>query len=168
MNCWEFMKCGREEGGAKVKEEGVCPAYPDSGTKCARITGTLCKGEVQGTFATKLGNCLKCDFYKSEHYGRTENTDPKGSPRSTGPVRKERRTVAFKPINVYGIDGSYSAISMNYSKCGLAMITNLDVSPGDSLRVSCESFWEKPRNAVVIWENQISNSSKKVGLSLCV
>jgi hypothetical protein len=27
------------------------------------VAGTLCKGEVQGTFARKLGNCLACPFY---------------------------------------------------------------------------------------------------------
>ena len=37
----------------------------------ARVAGTLCGGKVQGTFALKLGNCQKCDFYKSEHYDMT-------------------------------------------------------------------------------------------------
>lgn len=68
MNCWEFKKCGREKGGAKASELGVCPAYPDHGQTCARIAGTFCGGEVQGSFATKLHNCMKCDFYNSEHY----------------------------------------------------------------------------------------------------
>ena len=49
----------------------MCPAFPDSGKGCARIAGTLCGGQVQGTFATKLGNCLQCDFYKSEHYDKS-------------------------------------------------------------------------------------------------
>ena len=49
---------------------GVCPAYPDVGKSCARVAGTFCEGEVQGTFATKLPNCMACDFYKSEHYNR--------------------------------------------------------------------------------------------------
>jgi hypothetical protein len=26
LNCWEVKKCGREPGGVKVKELGVCPA----------------------------------------------------------------------------------------------------------------------------------------------
>ena len=68
MKCWEFMKCGREAGGAKADELGVCPAYPDHGDQCARISGTLCGGTVQGTFAAKLTDCTRCDFYKSEHY----------------------------------------------------------------------------------------------------
>lgn len=71
MNCWEFKKCGREKGGAKAEELGVCPAYPDNGTTCARVAGTLCGGIVQGTFATKLGNCLKCEFYSSVHYDKS-------------------------------------------------------------------------------------------------
>jgi hypothetical protein len=68
MNCWEFKKCGREKGGAKAKELGVCPAWPDGGKTCARQTGTLCGGQVQGTFASKLGNCMQCEYYKSPHY----------------------------------------------------------------------------------------------------
>ena len=68
MNCWEYKKCGREAGGAKTKELGVCPAYPNSGKSCANIAGTFCGGKVQGTFASKLYNCMQCDFYKSSNY----------------------------------------------------------------------------------------------------
>ena len=68
MNCWEFKKCGREKGGAKAREFGVCPAYPDHGNHCAHVAGTLCGGKVQGNFAMKLTNCMKCDFYQSPHY----------------------------------------------------------------------------------------------------
>ncbi len=74
MNCWEFKRCGREAGGAKASELGVCPAYPDDGARCARKAGTLCGGTVQGSFAAKLATCIHCDFYKSEHYRRVANT----------------------------------------------------------------------------------------------
>jgi len=74
LNCWEFKKCGRESGGEKAEELGVCPATVDERTDgihggkkggrcCWVITGTLCSGEVQGTFAKKHSNCKKCDFY---------------------------------------------------------------------------------------------------------
>lgn len=73
-NCWEFKKCGREPGGAKAKELGVCPAAVDTkhdglhggknaGRACWFIAGTLCAGEVQGTFAKKYRDCAVCDFY---------------------------------------------------------------------------------------------------------
>ena len=52
----------------KAEELNVCPAWPDNGHECARVAGTLCGGQVQGTFAQKLINCMECDFYKSEHY----------------------------------------------------------------------------------------------------
>jgi len=71
MNCWEFKKCGREKGGSKANELGVCPAYPDHGTHCAWIAGTLCGGKVQGSFAQKVSSCMKCDFYLSPHYDET-------------------------------------------------------------------------------------------------
>jgi len=68
MNCWEFMECGREQGGVNAKELGICPAYPNDGTRCAHVAGTFCRSEVQGTFAMKHLDCTKCVFYNSEHY----------------------------------------------------------------------------------------------------
>jgi hypothetical protein len=75
MNCWEFMKCGREAGGSNVFKMGVCLAYPNDGKQCARVAGTVCGGEVQGTFAMKVFDCVKCDFYKSKYYQHT-NLNP--------------------------------------------------------------------------------------------
>ena len=73
-NCWEHMKCGREQGGAKAHEMGVCPASTEqrlnsihggrnSGRACWAVAGTYCKGQVQGTFADKSHNCMTCGFY---------------------------------------------------------------------------------------------------------
>ncbi len=74
-NCWEEMNCGRQEGGAKVSELGVCPVSTEARTNgvnggknggrvCWAVVGTLCKGEVQGSFAEKFANCVTCDFYQ--------------------------------------------------------------------------------------------------------
>ncbi len=73
-NCWEVKKCGREPGGPKSGELGVCVAATElrlhrtnggknGGRACWAVSGTLCGGNVQGSFASKLGNCLKCEFY---------------------------------------------------------------------------------------------------------
>jgi len=65
MNCWESKKCGREAKGSMVAELGVCPAYTkDAGQACWMVSGTFCDDEVQGTFAKKEQNCMKCDFYQ--------------------------------------------------------------------------------------------------------
>jgi len=75
QNCWEHMKCGREPGGDKVAELGLCRVAIDKslnglnsgingGRICFAIAGTFCGGEVQGTFAKELGSCTKCEFYK--------------------------------------------------------------------------------------------------------
>lgn len=84
LNCWEFKKCEREPGGAKTREFGVCPAATEKrlegvhGGKCAGrscwvVSGSMCGGIVQGTFAKKYENCVKCDFYRmvkdEEHSG---------------------------------------------------------------------------------------------------
>jgi hypothetical protein len=67
--CWEYKKCGREEGGIKASELGVCPAYPDHGRACWRTVGTLCDGEVQGTFAKAIDSCTNCTWYKNVRVG---------------------------------------------------------------------------------------------------
>ena len=73
MNCWEFKKCGRQPGGQKAAELGVCPVTTqreldgahdgkNGGRACWVIAGSLCGGKVQGTFAHKLHNCWRCEF----------------------------------------------------------------------------------------------------------
>ncbi|MDP2940376.1 MAG: hypothetical protein Q8O13_09940 [Candidatus Omnitrophota bacterium] len=75
LNCWEFMKCGREQGGEKVNELGVCPAAietsanglnegKNAGRICWAVSGTFCGGKVQGTFAKKKQSCMECEFFK--------------------------------------------------------------------------------------------------------
>lgn len=77
LNCWEFKKCGREPGGARVAELGECIAALDDSTEginggrnggrvCWAVSGTLCGGKTQGTFARKIANCLlDCAFFRS-------------------------------------------------------------------------------------------------------
>lgn len=73
-NCWEYWKCGREPGGRNVDTLGVCPASThiqsdgtnggkNAGRCCWVVAGTLCDDEVDGVFAEKFENCLKCPFY---------------------------------------------------------------------------------------------------------
>ena len=73
MNCWEFKKCGRQPGGSKAEELGVCPASVESalnhshggtnaGRACWVVAGSLCGGKIQGTYAKKLLNCWRCEF----------------------------------------------------------------------------------------------------------
>ena len=74
INCWEFKKCGREPGGKKSAELGICPAAVDTsfdginrgvnaGRFCWAVAGTFCGGTAQGTFAEKRNSCLGCDFF---------------------------------------------------------------------------------------------------------
>lgn len=76
LNCWEFKKCDREEGGAKAVSDGVCPAASESrlngvhdgsnaGRACWVVAGSMCGGQRQGSFAQKYENCQKCDFYQA-------------------------------------------------------------------------------------------------------
>ena len=62
MNCWEMFDCS-------VKED--CPAYPEHGSRCARVQGTLCRGKKQVMMSRKIEGCNTCRYYNSEHYDRT-------------------------------------------------------------------------------------------------
>lgn len=76
LNCWEFTRCGREPGGAKVAQLGVCDATRETaahglnrghngGRACWAVAGTLCGGAIQGSSATKLGSCVQCRFFQA-------------------------------------------------------------------------------------------------------
>ena len=75
QNCWEFRQCGRESGGLKAAEFGVCPAAMDSaidglwdgkhrGRICWAVMGTLCAGTPTATFAQKRRLCRMCEFFQ--------------------------------------------------------------------------------------------------------
>jgi len=74
-NCWEVMQCGCEPGGRNTDAKGVCPAAieteyngindgKNAGRFCWFVAGTFCQGAVQGTFATKFGDCRQCKFLR--------------------------------------------------------------------------------------------------------
>ncbi len=76
LNCWEIKKCGREYGGSKFKELGVCPAVTDTssdglnsgknaGRVCWAVVGTFCGGKVQGSFAEKKASCMSCEVFRT-------------------------------------------------------------------------------------------------------
>jgi len=87
LNCWEFKKCGRHPGGIFVSDLGICPATQETrlnnvhgginaGRICWIVTGTLCNGEIQGSFAKKYGNCNICDFYQTVKKEEFPNFQP--------------------------------------------------------------------------------------------
>jgi hypothetical protein len=75
-NCWEHKNCGRYPGGPRSAELGVCPVTVhqdlhgahggnNAGRACWVIAGSLCGGTIQGTYAQKLTNCWRCDFFNA-------------------------------------------------------------------------------------------------------
>lgn len=57
MQCWEFMKCGRD------KDKSCTAVTQSAGRACWLVAGTLCGGKVQGTHAEKIASCKNCEFY---------------------------------------------------------------------------------------------------------
>lgn len=74
MNCWEFMKCGRELGGEKANKLGVCPAatYPhadglnggiNGGRICWIIVGSYSCQDGMSSLSKKKILCSDCKFH---------------------------------------------------------------------------------------------------------
>lgn len=75
LNCWEYIKCGRELGGKKVKELGVCPVaihpYADGinegingGRICWAIVGSYSLYNVKCPGRGQSHLCFECDFHR--------------------------------------------------------------------------------------------------------
>ena len=78
------MACGRESGGSKIDDLGVCPASAynperdginqgeSAGRVCWTLEGTLCEGHNRGE---KFKHCIRCPFftYVSNQEGRDFN-----------------------------------------------------------------------------------------------
>lgn len=73
-NCWEFMNCGRGEGGVRAAEKDVCPVASftpaegflggkNGGRACCYIAGIFASGAVQGTQKVVSKSCFTCAFY---------------------------------------------------------------------------------------------------------
>ena len=52
--CWVELKC-------KSKD---CPARAEKDTPCWYVVGSMRSGEIQGTSAEKIQDCMKCEVYK--------------------------------------------------------------------------------------------------------
>ena len=100
INCWEFMRCGRQPGGEKVHELGVCPVTTNeeldgahgglgAGRACWAVVGSLCGGRIQGTYAEKLQDCRKCEFM--QRVRREESLSPLGFAEARQDIRKPER-----------------------------------------------------------------------------
>ena len=70
-NCWEFIECGREPAGKKIKQLGVCPvtiAEEFDGLNHGQAAGRICwtiEGSLStGTTGMKLLKCLECSFFE--------------------------------------------------------------------------------------------------------
>lgn len=114
LNCWEAKKCGREYGGDKVDTLGVCPVAKEvrlhgthggcnAGRACWVVAGSLCGGQIQGTFAQKFQNCTECDFYnlvrreEGAHFALSATLLAKV--KDQGPMRK--RVDSQDPVGIW-------------------------------------------------------------------
>ncbi len=147
QNCWEYMKCGRQPGGHKSDELGICPAADDdsydgintgknAGRFCWAVAGTFCGGKVQGTFADKRESCLSCGFFnKVRAEEGTANLRTKFlrfiSEDADGPILKNMRyqyIPAGKRFITQGQDGD-AAYIIQRGSCQLIVEKDGDLHP---------------------------------------
>lgn len=58
VSCWEKKGCNKDD----------CPCYMNASCRCWLTVGTMCGGEVQGTFARKYISCMECSVYRDIVY----------------------------------------------------------------------------------------------------
>ncbi|MEW6185973.1 MAG: two-CW domain-containing protein [Thermodesulfobacteriota bacterium] len=57
-NCWTLTHC-------PVERKRKCPAWLfKTGQLCWFITGTLCQGQIQGSWSEKIEQCKTCSVFK--------------------------------------------------------------------------------------------------------
>lgn len=54
IRCHDALQCGKEG----------CSAWDAENLRCWQISGTHCRGEIQGDMANKLGSCEECTVYR--------------------------------------------------------------------------------------------------------
>jgi hypothetical protein len=76
INCWEFMKCGKEPREDRIKGKGDCCPIAENrylwgrnrglyaGRSCWKVPGTLCDGTVLASYAEKMRDCAQCNFFQ--------------------------------------------------------------------------------------------------------
>ncbi|MDH3348303.1 MAG: PAS domain-containing sensor histidine kinase, partial [Desulfobulbaceae bacterium] len=123
LNCWEYKQCGRETGGENSLSLGVCPATKITennqvhggqygGRSCWVVSGTLCDGYIQGSFASKIKSCLDCDFYRLvavEESDRFESID------KSLLKRQHELTRSSVSEGIFGVDNAGMITSFNFA-----------------------------------------------------
>ena len=75
-NCWDISQCGRESGGKRAAELGVCATSiseyfngtnggVNGGRCCWRVSGTLFNGNRQCEMLESVGCCQKCEVFQT-------------------------------------------------------------------------------------------------------
>lgn len=82
--------------------------------------------------------------------------------------RAQERTEITRSIYL-GNENSRSGYgyTLNVSENGVCMICSKQLRAGDSITVQCNTMWQTPRIAQVVWTKNIDNKNIAVGLSIC-
>jgi hypothetical protein len=81
-------------------------------------------------------------------------------------ARAEERIQLVRPVYFDGTDSSRYAFSTNLSLSGICIITNRDISEGETVRLYSKFLWDDPRQAKAVWTKAVSSTVIKVGLRL--
>ncbi len=88
INCWEFFNCGREPGGLRAEELGVCPVAIDlskDGINEGRAAGRCCWETTDGNnhHVSQSASCASCAFRKRVSFERAHPSHRKDTPITT-------------------------------------------------------------------------------------
>jgi len=75
LNCWEVIKCGRQPGGNRASDAGICPVSihneydgvhggDKAGRACWSVEGRRTNRDTRQSFSQTFSDCKTCAFFQ--------------------------------------------------------------------------------------------------------
>ncbi len=104
LQCWEFMKCGRE------KDSSCSAVVKMAGRRCWQVAGTLSGGKAECAHARKLTSCYECGFLQAvKAYGESMKKKRRHK-RIEMNMREASCTVLFTEVKIIDLSIEGAAI----------------------------------------------------------
>ena len=82
--------------------------------------------------------------------------------------RQEERKKVAKPLYVLREErGNFMAVSVDVSDCGICLVTNQRLRPGQTVKLYSEDLWPVPVSARTVWMSHLECETNRVGLVIC-
>lgn len=82
--------------------------------------------------------------------------------------RVHKRESIIRAVYFSGVpSGAYMACSLDVSNGGFCVLTDLNMIPGQTVKVFSSALWSEPREAVAVWRTSDQVNGDTVGFRFC-